>query len=505
MFSMRDVERPDDRSVAGLIVALRAELHGVVITPECPEYDRSRRVWNARFDDRRPAAVLRCADEDDVVRAIRRLRDVERPVAVRGGGHHVAGFGSCDGGFIIDLRAMRGATAGGGPGHVLVQGGATVHDMDVATSSGGRAVPLGVVSGLGVGGLTLGGGIGWLTRRHGYTCDSLVSARVVTAAGSVLIASRDQNSDLFWGLRGGGGNFGVATEFEFATHPVDEVVFCEAYHAIGTEAEVERLLRFFRAWSEELPTHTTAWLVIERGSQPGAVDVASDHVGLSLFGCCVAPSQVGRSRLSWMAREGGPVAARVSSMRLRDLHVRGRGTAAAARGTRRYMRSEMLSELTDDAIAHVAHYALRMPPGGSRFELATVGGAIADHHDLEAAVGLRDARYFGGFMTSNADCEYLHATMAWTREAASTLSSGSAGGGSLNFDSDATEERVLASLGAIPGRAKEQQLVALKHRYDPGNFFRLNHNIEPRLGPPSQQTLIGGSGEHGAGSGTGTI
>ena len=196
---------PPDR-LDEVIAALRAALRGEVITPDHSSYDNARRVWNAMFDDRRPAAVLRCASERDVVEAVRLLRDLELPLAVRGGGHHIAGFGGCDRGFVIDLSAMRSATMAGD--RVIVAGGSTLHEVDTATSSVGRAVPLGVVSPTGVAGLTLSGGVGWLTRRHGYTCDNLLSARVVTAAGDVVTAGEDENADLLWGLRGGGGNLG---------------------------------------------------------------------------------------------------------------------------------------------------------------------------------------------------------------------------------------------------------------------------------------------------------
>lgn len=480
--------------VAELMSALRADHRGVVIGSEHPAYDQARRVWNGMFDDRRPAAVLRCADEDDIVRAIRILRDSDLPVAVRCGGHHVAGFGGCDDGFVIDLRAMRRVTLNPGNGHVVVQGGATLHDVDAVTSQVGRAVPLGTVSSIGVGGLALSGGIGWLTRRYGYTCDNLVSAHVVTAAGSVLRAAADENPDLFWGLRGGGGNFGVVAEFEFETHAVDEVVVGEAYHLIKSESEVETLLRFFRAWSEELPRHTTARIVIERVGRldTHTFDVLRGQLVVRLLACCVVPSQVGRSRLEWMARERDPQAARISSMRLVELQHHQDESFAAADGMHSYMRAEMLSELTDEAIAGVAHHALRMPTPQTRFEIRLVGGAIADRHDMEAAIGLRDACYLGGFTLMSRGAENLEANIAWTRAATATLSSGSAGGIYLNLSGDESADQIFGALGAAPGRVKEQRLIAVKHRYDRRNLFRVNHNIVPKFGnsmPPDPEPL----------------
>src|SRR5579884_248182 len=186
----------------------RNELAGPVISPSDDRYQDGCRVWNAMFDNHRPAVVLRCADEEDVRRAISALRHSDLRVAVRGGGHHVAGFGTCDGGAVIDLSEIRSTEIRDGGSVIAVGGGATLHDVDTATDAVGRAVPLGVVSPTGVGGLTLSGGVGWLTRLHGYTCDNLVAARVVTAAGEVVHTSETENQDLLWGLRGGGGNFG---------------------------------------------------------------------------------------------------------------------------------------------------------------------------------------------------------------------------------------------------------------------------------------------------------
>jgi hypothetical protein len=482
---MAQPEQPQDRSLDDLVAALRADLRGAVITSDHPEYDQGRRVWNAMFDARRPIALLRCADENDVVRAIRRLRDVEVPVAVRGGGHHIAGFGGCDGGFVIDLAAMRRARLAGDGSRVRVEGGATLHDVDTATCQVGRAVPLGVVSPTGVGGLTLSGGLGWLTRLHGYTCDNLVSARVVTAAGSVMTASPDENPDLLWGLRGGGGNFGVVTEFEFQTYPVDEVVVAEAYHAISHETEADALLRFYRSWSGELPNHTTAWIVIERANRgyQGVLDVAPDQLVFVFSACCAVPSPVGLRGLTSMTRAGEPRFSRITTMSLVELQHRQDGSGSAARGMRSYTKGQMLSELTDDVIAAVAHNSVRMPTANSLFEMGTVGGAMADRNDMDAAVGLRDGRYLAGFTMMSRDGKDLEENIAWTREAGSSLSSGSAGGVYLNFSGGEAEARVLESLGAPSGGAKQRRLVAVKQRYDPGNFFRINHNIDPQLLP----------------------
>ena len=469
---------PPDR-LDEVIAALRAALRGEVITPDHSSYDNARRVWNAMFDDRRPAAVLRCASERDVVEAVRLLRDLELPLAVRGGGHHIAGFGGCDRGFVIDLSAMRSATMAGD--RVIVAGGATLHEVDTATSSVGRAVPLGVVSPTGVAGLTLSGGVGWLTRRHGYTCDNLLSARVVTAAGDVVTAGEDENADLLWGLRGGGGNFGVVTEFTFQTHPVDEVLIADAYHVVKDESHLESLLRFYRDWSGEQPNETTAWLVVERSNDwyNSLYEGATGDLVFGLLACCISPSDSARRALEHLTGGHGPVFARVSESRLVDLQHLQDDSSSAATGMQSYMKGEMLTELTDEAIAGIAHHCLRMPTPSTLFEMGSLGGAMGDSGELDAAVGLRDAIYLGGFSMMSRDGANLDENIAWTRDAWTVLRSGSAGGVYLNFSGDESEERILGSLGASQRGAKRERLIALKRRYDPDNFFRINHNIDP--------------------------
>ena len=463
-----------------LVRELTAELRGTVTAPGNPKYDSARLVWNAMFDARRPAAVVRCEDEDDVATAVRLLRDADVPVAVRGGGHHIAGFGTCEGGFVIDLGAMRTASPVDG-GRMLVQGGATLHEVDTAGESVGRAVPLGVVSETGVAGLTLSGGVGWLTRRHGYTCDNLLGARVVTADGEIVHASETENADLLWALRGGGGNFGIVTEFEFQSHPLAHVVVGEAYHVVSDDRRVENVLRFYRDWTAGLSNDVTVWLAIERVN-PAYDLLADDHLGqlvVAILGCYAGASlDEGELALAPLTRELGPTASRLSRMRMVDLQHCQDDSAAAAQGMRSYMKGEMLTQLTDSAIAGIAKYSQQMPTSNSLFEMGMVGGAMGEWDEMDAAVGLRDARYLAGFSMMSADDEDLDAKINWTREAWSTLTDASAGGVYLNFSGEDGEGRILRSLGANSG-AKRERLFKAKRRFDPTNFFRINHNIDP--------------------------
>ena len=402
------------------------------------------------FDDRRPAAVLRCASERDVVEAVRLLRDLGAAVggARRRPPHR----------WFRRLRprvrdrSERDAFGDDGRRSRDRRRRATLHEVDTATSSVGRAVPLGVVSPTGVAGLTLSGGVGWLTRRHGYTCDNLLSARVVTAAGDVVTAGEDENADLLWGLRGGGGNFGVVTEFTFQTHPVDEVLIADAYHVVKDESHLESLLRFYRDWSGEQPNETTAWLVVERSNDwyNSLYEGATGDLVFGLLACCISPSDSARRALEHLTGGHGPVFARVSESRLVDLQHLQDDSSSAATGMQSYMKGEMLTELTDEAIAGIAHHCLRMPTPSTLFEMGSLGGAMGDSGELDAAVGLRDAIYLGGFsMMSRDGANLTKNIVVWTRDGWTVLRSGSAGGVYLNFSGDESEERILGSLGKV--------------------------------------------------------
>lgn len=462
-----------------LIAELTAQVRGSVVVPADPQYDQARRVWNAMFDGNRPVAIARCLDEADVAAAVRVLRYSELPVAVRGGGHHIAGFGSCDGGVVIDLSSMRRAVPR--ENRLFVQGGATLHEVDVAGASVGRAVPVGVVSPTGIAGLTLSGGIGWLTRRHGYTCDNLVGARVVTATGALVHASDTENSDLLWGLRGGGGNFGIVTEFEFLSHPIGPVVAGEAYRIIRDADTAEAVLRFYRDWTAEASRDLTVWIAIEQ--------VNADHdllwpahqgeLVVALLACYAGSSpEDGVRSLGPMLREGHPEATRLGTIPMVRLQHLQDGSNAAATGMRSYMKGEMLTGLSDAAIAGIASACLQMPTENSLFEMGTLGGAMGDLAETDAAVGLRAAQYLGGFSMMSPVDDGLEEGIAWARSAWNSLTDASAGGVYLNFSGADGQDRVLGSLGAGAG-GKRQRLIELKRKYDPTNFFRVNHNIDP--------------------------
>jgi FAD/FMN-containing dehydrogenase len=466
------VDRKSLRELAGSIT-------GRVVLPDDREYDDACRVFNAMHNWRRPAAVVRCADERDIVEALLRLRHSGAAIAVRGGGHHIAGFGTCDGGVVIDLGDLRDTRVDGSAHRVRVAGGATLGDVDVATSLAGEAVPLGVVSRTGVAGLALGGGVGWLTRAYGYTCDSLVSLRVVTTEGTILTASADENPDLFWGLQGGGGNFGIVSEFEFRTSPVDLVTVAHASHVVGTEARTESLLRFYRDWTAGLSRDVTTWMTIQY-RDPLATE-APGELALNVM-ACHSGREDGESELAPLLQEGHPIDAGSQQMRLVELqHARDQGVAARE-GLLRYDKGEMLVELTDHALSSIAHYSHRLPTDTSLFAMGLMGGALADRDESDAAVGLRNAEHLAGFSLATETDDGLEANIEWVRDAWSAFVDRSAGGVYLNFSGDESSERVLQSLGTTEHDVKRQRLRDLKRRYDPDNILRINHNILPSEG-----------------------
>jgi FAD/FMN-containing dehydrogenase len=475
--------RDTEAGLSAVVDELRANLDGAVIAAGDPEHAEAAKVWNGMYDERRPVAVLRPTSEEDVRRAVAALADVDAPLAVRGGGHHIAGFGGCDGGFVIDMSGLRGTAVDPGARRIRVQGGALLHDLDTAGAEHGLSVPVGVVSPTGVAGLTLTGGVGWQTRSRGYACDKLRRARVVTAAGEIVEASEAENADLLWGLRGGGGNFGVVTEFEFEAHEQDEVLVTSVFYEVEDAEEIAALVRAYRDWALESSRDQTAWTFLGTASEtfrPLAPDlVGRRYVGFT--GCSLDVSDASRAHLEKIERFGdAPAIARTMPMRMVELQHLGDSGDAALAGMPRYMKGEMMRELTDSMIDGIATNAVAMPTTRTIFEMGMQGGAMADSGEMEMAVGMRDAQHLGGWsIMGDEPGEDIADAIQWAREAWQVLAPGSCGGTYLNFDGEADEGRVLGSLSADRGDEKRARLSQIKKTWDPGNRFHVNHNIRP--------------------------
>lgn len=475
--------RETEAGFGAVVDELRANLDGEVVAAGDPGHAAAAKVWNGMYDERRPIAVLRPTGEEDVRRAVLALAEVDAPLAIRGGGHHIAGFGGCDGGFVIDMSALRGATVDPDARRVRVEGGALLHDLDTAGAEHGLTVPVGVVSPTGVAGLTLTGGVGWQTRRRGYACDNLRRCRVVTAAGEVVEASEAENADLLWGLRGGGGNFGVVTEFEFDAYRQEQVLVTSVYYAVEDAEEIAALVRAYRDWSLESSRDHTAWTYLGTGSEtlrPLAPELVGQmYVGFT--GCSLDVCDDSRAHLRRIGRFGAaPLVAWTKPMRMVELQRFGDDGDAALAGMPRYMKGEMMRELTDSMIDGIASRAVATPTRRTIFEMGMQGGAMGDLDEMEMAVGMRDARHLGGWsIMGDEPGEDIADAIRWAREAWQVLAPGSCGGTYLNFDGEADEGRVLGSLSADRGDAKRTRLAAIKRTWDPTNRFHVNHNIRP--------------------------
>jgi FAD/FMN-containing dehydrogenase len=440
---------------------LRLSLAGGVIAPGDPEYDAARRCYNALVD-RRPAVIVRCTAPSDVATAFDFARVNELEVAVRGGGHNPAGHCVLDGGLVIDLSMLRTVAVDGEARVAHAGGGSTWLDFDSATQALGLATPGGVVGSTGVGGLTLGGGIGHLTSQHGLTCDHLIGAAVVTPRGEVVRASADENAELLWALRGAGGNFGVATTLEFRLHRLDRVVGGLLRYG---GRDVPDVLRRFRDLAALAPHAVSlqAILVLDESSAPAAV-VSVCHTGLE--------------------EESRELETLRSLPGLRDDGVRERPFLEQQRvfnspygEAREYWKGHFVRELPDELIDQLVERigALGRPPGEILIE--SLHGAPKDVDANGGAVGFRGAAYNVSAISSWRDPALDDEGIAWARETAAAIEPWSfSGGGYVNYmQADEPIERVRAAFGA----EAFERLRALKTRYDPDNVLRRNQNVPP--------------------------
>jgi FAD/FMN-containing dehydrogenase len=456
---------------------LQQTLHGALIRPGDADYDTARLVWNGMID-RYPALIARCADTADVVAGVNFARDHGLALAVRGGGHNAAGNATVDGGLVIDLSAMRAVAVDPEARIARAQGGATWADLDGATQAHGLATPGGAVSTTGVAGLTLGGGIGHLRRKYGLSCDNLVGAEVVLASGEVVRASATEHPDLLWGLRGGGGNFGVVTTFEFALHPVGPEILM-----VMVMYPVEQLATVMPAWRDFMATapdelSCNGFLT----SVPAVPIFPAELHGREVFGLsgiwCGDVAE-GLAQVAALRRLAEPL-----------LDATGPAPYAAAQAAvdalypahvlQHYWRSLYLRELSDGAMATMAAWMARRPSPMSMVDLWAMGGAASRVPADATAFGSRAAPFWLVFNTTWIDPAEAEANIAWTRGFSAAMQPFSNGAVYLNFPGlgEEGEQMVRASLGD-----NYERLAQLKAAYDPANLFKLNQNITPQATP----------------------
>lgn len=442
---------------------------GEVITPDDPGYEEGRRVWNASID-RRPALVAQPRSVDDVRAAVRAGREHDLPIAVRGGGHSVAGHGTCDDGLVIDLSAMRGVEVDAERRRARVGPGAVWRDVDPVTQEHGLAVTGGLISSTGVAGFTLGGGIGWLQRAFGLACDNLVAAEVVTASGDVV--RTDDDPELLWGLRGGGGNFGVVTSFELVLHPVGPEVMAGMIAWPGERAP--EVARFFRDHLPEAPRELTLGLVMRLAPPaPFLAPQAHGRPMVAIAGMHAGSVEDGERAFAPVKALGSPLADLIAPRPY--VEMQSMQDAAWEPGAQNYWKAEYLSGLPDAAIDVLAEYLATITSPISDFKMPYLLGAVADVDEDDSAYGHRDAPLILNINARWQDPPEPEPHIAWTRGLWEAMQPHSAGGGYTNFMGADEGDRVAEAYG--PG--KLSRLVELKRRYDPDNIFRLNHNIDP--------------------------
>ncbi|MEV6397211.1 FAD-binding oxidoreductase [Streptomyces sp. NPDC051907] len=446
---------------------LREAVHGDVVTPGDPDYDEARKVYNA-MHDKRPAAVVRAADAGDVIATVGFARERDLLLAVRGGSHSVSGYGTCDGGLVLDLGRMRGIRVDPQARTVRAQGGCTWADLDHATHAFGLATTGGVVSSTGIGGLTTGGGMGHLSRRCGLACDNLVSVDLVTADGSLLTCSREQNADLLWAVRGGGGNFGVVESFEYRLHPVADVLGGPTFYPLDGD-----VMRAYREMIAESDDRLGALLVVGLG--PPAPFLPERWHGRPLCGvvaCWSGPQEEDdrvRARLGGLGPVVGQYLERMPYPAINTLF-----DEMLPAGLFHYWKGVFHKGLPDGAIAAYAEYGATAPTIQSATVVFPIDGACHRVGPEESAFAYRDADFSSALspaLTSRAECE---AAMGWARDFHAALEPYSEDGAYVNFMGPDDQDRVRSNY-----RQNYDRLAALKRRFDPGNLFRLNHNIEP--------------------------
>jgi FAD/FMN-containing dehydrogenase len=449
--------------------ALEAQVRGQLIRPDDESYDQARAVHNAMID-RRPALIVRCADVADVIAVVNFARDNDIELAVRCGGHNVAGFGTLDDGIVLDLSPMKGVRVDPLARTVTVQGGCTWGDVDHATHAFGMATPGGVVSTTGVGGLTLGGGLGYLTRRYGLSIDNLLEADVVLADGSFVTASEGENADLFWALRGGGGNFGVVTSFTFRLHPVDTVVAGPMLWPIEQAADAMRMWQELIANASDDLNGLFAFLVVSPG-EPFPEELQLKNM-CGVVWCHTGTPEAAEKELA-PARAFGPPAFELVGPMPHPV-MQGMFDGIMGPGMQNYWRADFFNELSDEAIAaHVEHGA-NVPTFFSGTFLVPVDGAAARVGSDETAWSYREARFAENLTGADPEPAGAETVTNWVMEAWEATHPYSAGGAYLNFQGDEGQERVQASY-----RDNYTRLAQIKKQYDPSNLFHVNQNIRP--------------------------
>lgn len=452
------------------IDGLRSRFRGAILLPEDHGYESARQIWNGMFD-KKPAIIARCVGTSDVIQAVNFARENNLLVAVKGGGHNSAGTGSCDGGIMIDLSLMRRVEVDKKNKTVRADGGALLGDVDYETQLYGLAVSSGIVSHTGVGGLTLGGGMGWISRKYGLSVDNLLSAEVVTADGKLVTANADENPDLFWGIRGGGGNFGIATSFLFRGAEIGTTVF--AGLIVKKFEDAKEYIRFHREYVRTLPDEMTAWLVIRHAPQLPFLpeDVHGRKVVIVPF-VWLGDAARGEELIKPIRESTESVGEHFGMTPW--IAWQSAFDGLVGHGARNYWKSHHLTELSDEAIDVILHFAAKLPTDECEVFIPHMEGLPSRISEDETAFALRYTPFVLNIHTRWQDAADDARCLAWARDFHDATRKFSHGV-YVNFLSEEGEARVKeAYTDKVWSR-----LLELKKKYDPDNLFRLNQNIKP--------------------------
>ena len=451
---------------------LKSRVKGAVMVPGDAAYEDARRVWNAMID-RRPAVIVRCADGGDVLPAIAFARENGLDISVRGGGHHIAGHSVCDDGLVIDFSGMRAVRVDAGAQRAYVQPGATLGDFDRAVQAHCLATPVGINSTTGIAGLTLGGGFGWLTREYGLTIDNLVAVDIIGAEGKTLHASENNNPDLFWAIRGGGGNFGVVTQFEFKLHPVGPDVF--AGLIVFPFKQTKEVLTRYREFVESAPAKLNVWAVLRQAPPLPFLPVevhGKEVLVLAVF--YNGDAAEGERLIQPLRRFGNAIGEHVGSVPYTQWQQAFDPLLTA--GARNYWKSHNFAQISDGALETIMEYAGELPSPHCEIFLGLLAGAANEVPTTATAYSARDAKF-----VTNVHARWERAAqddecIAWARAFFNAAAPYASSGAYVNFMTADEGERVVAAYGVNYTR-----LLEIKRRYDPENIFHVNQNIRSSM------------------------
>jgi FAD/FMN-containing dehydrogenase len=448
---------------------LRARVNGQTIVPGDAAYEEARKVYNGMID-RRPAVIVRCTDAADVMASVQFAREGGKDLSIRGGSHSVPGFGTNDGGVVIDLATMNGVRVDPHARTVRAEGGCTWGGFNHATYAFGMATTGGIIASTGIAGLTLGGGIGYLTRAFGLSCDNLISADVVTADGRFLVASKRENEDLFWALQGGGGNFGVVTSFEYQLHPVKDIVAGLFFFPLDRSRDV---LEFYREYIQKAPEELGMFPAFQIAPPLPFIPAADHGKTFCILVCCWAGRPEDAEKIFAPIRKVGPIAAEmVSPMPYPTLNALFDPLLPA--GLQHYWKAAFATDLTDGAIKAHLEFGPKVPVVNSTMHIYPINGAAGRVASDATAFAYRDAKFatvIAGMWPDPADNEK---NTKWVKDYYKALQPHSSSGGYVNFMAGDDQGRVRDNY-----KGNYDRLVTIKKKYDPGNLFHMNQNIKP--------------------------